>query len=61
MKSKKSKPYYLPSTDAGTARAAAAWILILKFEESRNSRSRILNTDEALSENYAYLVFFILN
>lgn len=45
----KSKCYYSPCTDAGTARAAAAWILILKLEESRNSRRRILNTDGALS------------
>lgn len=40
--------YYSPSTDAGTAKATAACILILKLEESRNSSKRILKTDGAL-------------
>lgn len=42
--------YYSPRIDAGTDKAAAACILILKFEESRSSSRRILKTDGALSK-----------
>lgn len=52
----RSKLYYhSPSTDAGTAKATAACILILKLEESRKSSKRILKTDGALpKEKYAH-------
>lgn len=38
----------LPFIVSGTAKAAAACILILKLEESRSSNKRILNTEEDL-------------
>ena len=51
----KSECFYSPFTEAGTARAAAAWILILKLEESRSSSRRILKTDGALSDKHVYV------
>lgn len=44
--------YYSPRIDAGTDNAAAACILILKFEESRSSSRRILKTDGALFKKW---------
>lgn len=44
--------YDSPRIDAGTDKAAAACILILKFEESRSSSRRILKTDGALSKEW---------
>lgn len=44
----RDQAYHSPCIDAGTAKAAAACILILKLEESRNKSRRILKTDGAL-------------
>lgn len=44
----RDQAYYSPCIEAGTAKAAAACILILKLEESRNKSRRILKTDGAL-------------
>lgn len=42
--------WYLPYTEAGTDKAAAACILTLKLEESRNSSKRILKSDDTLAK-----------
>lgn len=42
--------WYLPYTEDGTDKAAAACILTLKLEESRNSSKRILKSDDTLAK-----------
>lgn len=49
-KKKKKDKQILPIIDAGTAKAAAACILILKFDESRSNSKRILKTEGALQK-----------
>lgn len=54
-----------PFEDAGTAKAAAACILILKLEESRRSSNKMLKTDDDLqclhASQYRQYIMYVNN
>lgn len=50
---------YLPYTEAGTDKAAAACILTLKLGESRSSSKRILKSDETLAKQQTNIMIKI--